>query len=283
MNKLVAQGHKFVVGDQISGVTLSVAPIAEENKIIHIAPGSSNPKVTDAGDYTFRTKVSATVESKAVTAYLVDDLKITSAAFLYQNSDYGKGVFNAVKADLDAGEIAITASESFEVGATDLRTQLLKIKATNPDIIVLTGFAKEVGQIMKQAKELGVTAKFIAHSGSIGPDIVKVGGASADGLLALLETSPDMSDPRTKSFYDRYISRYKEEPEVFTLLAYDTLILLGNQVRACDEDVECVKKGLYKLKEEGITGTMSFDKNGDIVRNSFTLFTIKDSKFVSVK
>ncbi|MEY2640823.1 MAG: hypothetical protein RL150_216 [Candidatus Parcubacteria bacterium] len=279
-NNLIANGNMFVIGDIFGGVTLAVAPIAEERKIIYFTPGSSPPAVTQAGDYIFRSKVSAAVEGKMLTSYLIDTLQVKRVALLSQNSQYGKGVQDTMKANLEAAGIPITNQELYEIGALDFKTQLVKIKEKKPDIVVVTGFPKEVGQMLKQAKEIGVDTQFIAHSGSVGPDIIEIAGSAADELLVLLETTPNLEEKETKRFYERHIERYGEEPEIFTLLAYDTLMILGKVARDCNADVECVKQGLYNFSGEGITGPLSFDQNGDVVRNNFTPFVIRGGTLV---
>ena len=281
VNKLINQGIHFVIGGQISGVTLAMAPIVEQNKVLLIVPGSASPKVTDAGDYIFRTKVSAAIEAKKVSDFIVNELSIRKVAFLYQNSDYGVGVFNVLKAEMEKGGVIMTNDEHFEIGSVDMRTQLTKIKSSDAELVLLAGYPKDIGQILRQASELKLDKKFFAHSGSIGPDVVKVGGTGAENLLFLYEISVNKEDQKTKSFFDRYEQKYSDSPELFSMIAYDTTVLLGEKIRECKEDVECVKNALYNtVNYPGITGLINFDNKGDIIRDLFTLFTIKEGKFV---
>jgi branched-chain amino acid transport system substrate-binding protein len=281
IGKLIAEGTKVIVGGDVSGITLAMAPIAEQNKILLIAPAGAAPAITNAGDYIFRTKVSAAVESKTVAQYIANVLKVKKVAFLYQNSDYGKGVFTPFKADIAAFGVSTIAEENYETDSTDFRTQLTKLKNKSADLIVLAGYPKEVGEILKEAYELGINKTFFAHSGSIGPDIIKVGGDSANGLIYMSEIKLDLNDIATADFYAAYKQKYNEDPEIFSMLGYDTLMVLSDGLKKCSLDSECIKNYLYGVKNyPGITGLISFDQNGDIVRDSFSTYTIQNGQFV---
>jgi branched-chain amino acid transport system substrate-binding protein len=281
INKLIAQNIKTVIGDPISGVTLSIAPFAEKNKVLVITPGSAAPGVTTAGDYIFRTKVSASVESKKAAEFIARFLNVRKIDFLYQNSDYGAGVFNAMKTNIEKEGLTVGQEELFEVGSFDMRTQLLKLRGSDSDLILMAGYPKEIGQVLKQASELGIKKKFFAHSGSVGPDIVEIADQSADELIFLYEISLDFSDSRTTNFFASYRARYSQEPELFSFLAYDTLYLLRDKIEKCGIDSDCIRDALYNDPPlDGISGELSFDHNGDITRNIFTLFVIKDGKSI---
>jgi len=281
ITKLLNEEIRVFIGDQISGVTLAVAPIVEENKALLIVPGSASPKVSEAGDYIFRTKVSANIESKTAAQFIAQDLGAKRVAFLYQNSDYGVGVFAALKTDATQAGMQIVAEELFDIGATDVRSQLAKLKNSAAEYILVAAYPQETGVIMRQAKELGVQQKFFVHSGSIGPDTIKEAGAAADGLLFLYEIRLDTSREETDEFIKRYREKYGEQPELFSSLAYDTLLLLADKARTCSTDTECLKGALYQTRDfAGVTGVIGFDSNGDIVRNDFTPMTIIGGQFV---
>ena len=284
LNKLMAEGVKVIIGGDVSGITLAMAPVAEKNKVILIAPAGAAPAITNAGDYIFRTKVSAAVESKIVAQYLGQEQKIKKVAFLYQNSDYGKGVFVPFKADLDVVGVKTVAEENYQLDSLDFRTQLTKLKASPAEVIILAGFSKEVGEILKEAREFGIEKKFFAQSGAVGPDVIKFGGKSADGLVYLSELMPDVSNPATADFLKVYKQKYNEDLEFFSMLACDTLMVIGDGLKKCSDNTDCLKSYLYSIKDyPGITGPISFDQNGDIVRNTLVPFTIKNGQFVPVK
>ena len=280
INKLIFEGFKVIIGDIISGVTLTMAPVAEKNKVILIANGSATPKMREAGDYIFRTKASADIEVVAGIDF-IEKLKVDEVAFLYQNSEYGTSIFNTMKSGLQKIGINVDGEERFEIGTTDMRTQLTKLMSSDSDYIILAGYPKQIGFILKQADELGMSKNFFAHSGSIGPDIIKVAGDSAEDLIFLYESQIDNSQKRTLAFFENYRRKYNEEPELFSMIAYDTLFVLRDKIEECSLDTDCIKDSLYNTKNfEGISGKISFDKNGDIIREFFTPMTIKQGRFI---
>ena len=279
-NKLQAEGITVIIGDIVSGVTLAIAPEAEKNKILLIAPGSASPKLSEAGDYVFRTKVSAQLESKTAADFIKNSLGANRVAFLYQNSDYGFGVFSAMKADLLSLGAEIVGEEKFDIGDADMRTQLLKLKGTGANYILLAGYPQEVGLILKQANELGVTQKFFAHSGSVGPDVIRMAGPAANGLIYLYEIDLNRSRQNTERFVEEYHSKYSEDPELFSSLTYDTLMLIKEHIKGCGLDSTCLKNTLYTADFEGVTGKITFDHNGDIIREKFTPMIIRNNAFM---
>ncbi len=267
INKLIQADIDFVFADPVSGVTLAMAPVAEKNEKILFAPGASNPLITNAGDYIFRTKMSATIEGEKAGKYIAQDIKPKRVAFIYQNSDYGKGVFESFKKELIKENIQIVENEQFAMGSTDMRTNLTNIKQVHPDLVVIAAFPKEVGIVMKQAKELNLDTKFFAHSGSIGPDIDLIAGSAAEGLTYLTELDFSPDNKKFESFARVYREKYAADPELFSSIAYDAFMLAADAVKSCGStSPQCVKGYLYSVKDyAGVSGVISFDQNGDIL------------------
>lgn len=263
-NFLVEQGIKYFISD-ISPVTVGIAPLAEQHKVILIATSASNPTITTAGDYVFRTKMAAQTEGAVAAKYISENLKPKSLAFIYQNSDYGVGVFNAFSPIIASSGVPILIEEKYAKEATDMRAELVKIKDKNPELVVIAGFPKEVGMILKQADEMGLHTKFFAHSGSIGPDIEKVAGSSAKGLIYLTEL--DSSSDEFLEFKKEYMSSYGVEPELFASNAYDAVALIVKAVGECGNfrTTTCAQREIAKTNGyKGVSGIINFDENGDI-------------------
>lgn len=278
-NFLVNQGIKYVISD-VSPVSVALAPIAQKEGVVLIATSASNPALTDAGDFIFRTKMSAVREGDEAGLYIANTLKPKSVAFLYQNDDYGNGVFKSFSPKVRAGDIPIVSEEKFHKEAVDMRTELLKIKQNNPELVILAGYPKQIGRILKQAGEMGLQTKFFAHGGSIGPDIDQIAGIYAKGLTNLTELNEN-----TKEFQDfrlKYSKEYKVEPELFSANAYDAITLLANSIGQCGAGVvgrdstvvNCVKDTLAKTKAfQGVAGNITFDQNGDLAERELVLMT----------
>lgn len=138
-----------VIGAMPSSVTLAMAPIAEKNKVVLFSPASSNPKITEAGDYIFRNDVSDIFEGGKMADETWQRLKFRKAAVLYINNDYGVGIKDVFVYRFTVLGGEIVATENFEQGTTDFRTQLTKIKQGNPEAVYIVGYKEQI-QILKQ-------------------------------------------------------------------------------------------------------------------------------------
>ena len=274
-NLMHAQGIRYFIAD-ISPVVVGIAPIANEKKSILIGTSASNPTITNMGEYIFRTKLSAETEGKIAAQYLGAQLKPKS--------------FGPI---IKASGVKVLAEEEYDKDSTYMRTQLAKIKQQNPEILIMAGFPKEVGRIIKQAKEIGINAKLFAHSGSIGPDIELIAGSSSAGMLYFTELHEDGT--RFKEFKEKYIAKYGVSPELFAANTYDAIILLVNGIGQCSAgvdggnasvtasssvtnywaglaEVDCVKNNLASTKGfQGVAGNITFDENGDLIERELVL------------
>jgi branched-chain amino acid transport system substrate-binding protein len=86
-----------IIGAMASSVTLAIAPIAEENKVVLLSPASTAPQITEAGDYIFRNEVSDAYGGKAQAELTWDELGIKNVAILCINNDYGVGTADTFK------------------------------------------------------------------------------------------------------------------------------------------------------------------------------------------
>ena len=163
----------------------------------------------------------------------------------------------------------------------DVRTQWGKIKSTNPDEVYMAGFAAGIGSAVQQAGELGIAVQFLSTPGVEDPKFIELAGAYGEGMIY---TTPfDPLSEQAAPFVHKYKSQYGNMPDSFiTVNIYDAIMLLDGLVGVCGDDVVCVKEQLYATEHyPGISGTFSFDSNGDVERE-FTFKTVQDGKFVSL-
>lgn len=281
-NKLITlDGVKIILGPVMSSVTLAVAPIAEGNKVILISV-SSSPDITYAGDYIFRNREKATHQSEKMAEFLFNELGIKEIATLYMNDDTGKGHHSTLVENFEKLGGKILLSETYEPGSVDFRTNLTKIKAVNPKVVHLASKPKDMGLILKQAKELGLEAQFVSTSGGEGKEVIELAGEAAEGLIYTYP-SGDPDDFRVADFYRKYEEAYKKGQKEWGALSYDSLKIIAVVIEKCKDpaDTTCLKEKLYQVKEYyGASGKTSFDEYGD-AKKEVILKTIKNGQFVS--
>lgn len=254
-----------VIGDLFSSVTLAVAPIMNQKNIVLLSPASSSPKITQAGDYVFRNCPSDVYEGGVMANYASSQLKIKKVAILYVNNDYGIGIKKIFRETFTANSGQVVAEESFGQDATDFRNQLVKIDSFQPEGIYLIGH-KEMGLVLKQARELGIKCQFLSTVMFEDPTILEIAKDAAEGVIYSASAFDVKSEqPIIKKFVDSYREEYNADPDVFSALSYDSVAILKKAMSGNSGSTQEIKEALYAIKDfDCVMGTISFDSNGDV-------------------
>ena len=194
---------------------------------------------------------------------------------------YAKGIAEAFKKSYK-GEIV--ATETFQSKDTDFQAALTKIKDKDFDAIVLPGYYTETGKIVNQARGMGIKQPIIGGDGfSDAKFVEQATPAAATDIyyVAGFSTEGEMTD-KAKKFVEAYKAKYNEEPSMFAALAYDSVYMVAEASKGAKNSVE-LKDNLAKLKDlEGVTGTMSIDKDHNPVKSAL-MIGLKDGKVESVE
>lgn len=275
ITKLVdVDGVQAVVGELCSGATLAAAPYAEKNKVVMISPGSTNPDVSDAGDYIFRS-IPSDAKQGSYSAELIYGMGYRNLALVYTNDDYGAGLAQVLGPEFEKLGGTVVADESFERGSVDMRTQLTKIKDAGPDVIYIVSNSPDANvAVVSQTAELGITAQLFGSEGLMGPELPAL-GAPAEGLII---TSVSAG---TDEFTQKYVDKYGEEPGPFAAQGYDAAWAIINAIQDGATTGEEIKDALYEMTFEGATGTIQFDENGDVI-GGYVPKKIENGEFVVV-
>ena len=278
-NKLVnVDKVKYITGEICSSVVLATLPITEPNKVLMMSPGASSPAITGAGKYFFRTWPSDTYEGNVLADFAKNKLNLNKIAILSINNDYGVGLRDVFKSKLESLGGQVVAVESFDPSAKDFRTQLAKIKASNPEAIYLDSNPEEMPLVLKQIREMKLTQKLLANGPSVDGNttIAKTGKNLADGVFYAY---PAWKNPDW--FLADYRAKYNKEPGIAADTSYDAFNLVVTVIEKCGNDTNCAKSELAKTKDyQGAAGNTTFDSNGDVVGKNFMLKIVKGEQFV---
>ncbi len=274
-NKLInVDKVQLIIGGLCSGETLAVAPAAEQNKVAMLSPCSSAPKVSDAGDYIFRDYPSDTFQGSFAAEYAYNKLNVRKVALLNTIGDWGSGLKDKFKQRFLQLGGHIVAEESFEQDATDMRGQLTKIKAANPELIYMPAYTQGASLILKQAKELGITTKMLGGDGSDDPAVIQTAGNAAEGFQFTV------ASPGTTAFEEKFRSKFNAGLLVCTSYGYDAAKIAGEVLKKAGNDGTAIKNELYKVRDfNGASGTISFDSNGDRTNAAYIIKEVKNGKF----
>ena len=269
----------YVIGPLTSSVALAIAPLANEKRTILLSPSASSPALTKAGDYFFRNVASDEFETRVMAQYAYENLNLKRVGIIHLNNDFGVGYREFFTSFFNKSGGNVVIAEAYEQGATDFRTQLLKIKSAKVDGIYIIGY-KEMGRVLRQAKEMGIKSQFLSYSAIEDPDILNQAGNSAEGLVYTRQSfDPDDPQEVVKNFSSSFRKLYKHSPDPYAALAYDSIMILANAIAKGGNNPERIKSALYKTENfPGVTGKTSFDSNGDVTK-TVSIKKIKDRNF----
>ncbi len=261
-----------IVGGACSSETVASAPIAEKAKVVMLSPLSSSPALTTAGDYIFRDYPSDSFQGVKAAEFAVNTLNAKKIAILSCVDDWCQGVAQVFKAKAIALGASLVSEEKYEKSSTDLKTQLTKIKAANPDLVYFLGYTDGTVVGLKQAKELGLQAKILGGDAWNDPKIVASVGLAAEGIVYLVPTSF-----KNASFETAMVKvNGGKEITIGSKESYDAVKILAQVMQKVGTDSTKVKNALYEVKNyQGVSGSISFDKNGDISSSSYDVKVIK--------
>jgi branched-chain amino acid transport system substrate-binding protein len=277
-----------IIGAATSGNSVAQVQIATDNKTPMISPSGTSTTVTVGEDgkvnpFTFRTAFIDPFQGTVAANFAANKLKVKNVAVYADNaSDYAKGLASSFIKDFEAAGGKIVAKESYVAKDTDFRSTLTRIKAANPDFIFIPGYYEEVGLIVKQARELGITVPLMGADGWDSPTIVDLAGADAlNNTYIITAYSSEDPDGLAKSFADKFKAKYGKDPNSFNALGYDTVYLLKDAIeRAGSLDGTKIRDAIESTdKLELVTGLYSVDENHHPIKSA-TIIEFVDGKQV---
>lgn len=276
-NKVVA-----LLGEVASSRSLEIAPIAQASKIPMISPSSTNPTVTETGDYIFRVCFIDPFQGTVMAKFAKDTLHAKKVATLTSvSSAYSVGLAKYFKETFlaDGGEISV--EQKFSEGDKDFKAQLTAIKAANVDAIFVPGYYTEAALITKQARELGLTIPLFGGDGWEAPQLIEIGGAAIEGTYYSTHYSPENKTPAVVEFVKKFQARWDGEiPDAMAALGYDSALVLADAIkRAGSTEGAKIRAALAATKDfVGVTGKTNIDANRNASKSA-VIITIKDGKF----
>jgi branched-chain amino acid transport system substrate-binding protein len=283
VTKLINQDKVVaILGEVASSNSLAAAPKAQEAKIPMISPSSTNPAVTQVGDYIFRVCFIDPFQGEVMAKFAATNLKAKRAAILYDfNSDYSRGLYEFFKRSFTKLGGEVVTERSYTQGDRDFSGQLTAIRAANVDVIYVPGYYGEVGVIANQTKQLGIKAPLLGGDGWDAPQLWQLGGASLNGDYISNHYSVDDPSPAIRKFVSDYQARYKVQPDALAALGYDSMKVLADAItRASGTDSAKLRDAIAATKNfAGVTGLITIDADRNAVKPAVVL-KLQDSKFV---
>jgi branched-chain amino acid transport system substrate-binding protein len=283
VNKLISRdGVVAILGEVASSRSLEAAPICQQSQIPMISPSSTNPKVTETGDYIFRVCFIDPFQGTVMANFATKTLKAKKVAiFTDVKSDYSIGLTKFFKQGFLANGGQIVSELDYSGGDKDFKAQLTEIKSANPDAVFVPGYYTDVALICIQAKQLNLTAPLFGGDGWESDQLVTIGQDAVEGDYFSTHYAPDEDTPQSKSFVAAYEKRFNGKvPDAMAALGFDSVMILADAIkRAGSIDGPKIRDALAATKDFACaTGTTSINSQRDAVKPAVIL-QVKDGKF----
>jgi branched-chain amino acid transport system substrate-binding protein len=212
-----------IIGEVASSRSLAMAPIAQANKVPMISPSSTNPKVTEMGDYIFRVCFIDPFQGTVMAKFARENLKVKKVAILRDiKNDYSVGLSDYFTETFKKMGGEIVADQSYSSGDVDFKSQLTSIKAKGPEAVYIPGYYTEVGLIARQARQIGLSVPLMGGDGWDSEKLWEIGGKAMNNAYFSNHYSPDdTSAPHQKAFLDAYKARWNKMPNGLGAMGYD--------------------------------------------------------------
>ena len=269
-----------VLGEVASSKSLEAAPICQQKHIPMISPASTNPKVTEVGDYIFRICFIDPFQGTVMAKFALAQGWKKVAVLTDVKQDYSVGLADFFVKYFTAHGGEIVKEQKYSTGDKDFKPQLTSLKGAQPDAIFVPGYYAEVALIGKQARLLGLKVPLLGGDGWVGDSLLKVAGNSLDGSFFSCHFSAEDKSPAVQDFVAKFRARYQETPDDMAALGYDSAMILAEAIkRAGTTEGDKLRDAIAATKNHpGITGNITLDAQRNAAKPAVIL-TIRDGGF----
>lgn len=272
VTKLITQDHvPAILGEVASSRSLAAAPIAQQYKIPMISPSSTNPKVTEVGDYIFRVCFIDPFQGTVMAKFAYNDLKIRKVAIMRDvKSDYSVGLSNFFKETFTKMGGTIVSDETYVSNDIDFKAQLTSIKSSKPDGIFIPGYYTEVGLIARQARGLGLKIPLLGGDGWDSSKLYEIGKDAVVGSYFSNHYTTDTKDPRARNFIAAFKKEFKSEPDGLAAMGYDAAkVLFDAMKRAKSLEPSDIRDAIAATKDfEAVTGKITINDQRNATKSA---------------
>ena len=264
--KLMGEGVAMQIGPATSGDSIATYPSSENNKVPVLSPavtqnGGMLKEDGTAYEYAWRICFEDSAQASAMAVFAKDLGKTKAVVYSDAANDYAKGLAEDFVAKFEDLGGEVVAQENYTSGDTDFNAALSKIKELDFDVLYVPGYYNESGLIIKQAREAGITQTILGPDGMDSPKLAELAGKENlnDVYFTTAYTTVDASDELT-SFIEAYKAEYDEEPDMFSVLAYDATNLGLQALEEAGKTGEAFNEAIKNIEFTGLTGSFTFDE-----------------------
>ncbi|MBQ0000031.1 MAG: ABC transporter substrate-binding protein [Clostridiales bacterium] len=296
--KLVADGVTAVIGSYGSGVSIAAGPIFADAEIPAIGCSCTNPQVTSGCEYYFRVCFLDPFQGSVMAQYAFDEGYTKVAVIEQLGDDYSTGLASFFKKQFEALGGTIVTDQQFQTNQSDFKAVLTEVKAAEAEAIFAPTSITVAPLVIKQARELGIDAAFMAGDTWYNSTIIDNAGVEeAEGMVcSTFFDEADESNPIAVDFVKGYKEWLNADAKRIennggndaivgnTALCFDTYNVICDALEAAGTtDGAELKEAIAALSTEGVTGAITFNAIGDANKDTAYIDVVKDGGFQFLK
>ncbi len=269
-----------VLGPLFSYLAMASCPIYQEAGVPSLIIGASSPAITSNGDTVFQTALNDKVSGELIAHYVVEQLGFKSIAIIRENSDMPQYIANAFSDTAASLGATVTGTALYTGGVDkDFRAMLTTLNQSKPEALFMIGYPTECALIMKQAKDIAMSAQLVGADIAT-QQLLEIAGSAADGSVLIAYFSPEVPDQAVKDFAAKYAQLYDKPVHHYAPQAYDAMKVLAAAIeKAGKPDRAAVREALTSTDYQGITGPLKFNADRQRIAGWQAVIKVEGGKF----
>ncbi|BBH52398.1 ABC transporter substrate-binding protein [Fluviispira sanaruensis] len=280
INKLIVSDKvRVVIGEMTSSNTIAAASIAEKEKIPIISPSSTNDSITVGKKYIFRACFIDSFQGYVMSNFALHSLNAKKAIVIEDSdSDYSKGLSQSFRNDFEKNGGKILKVLKYSQKDTSFTAQLAEVRRLKPEVLFIPGFHQQVGVILREAKDLQISARILGGDGWDTPELRAIAKGAENGAYISNHYSTDSENVVLKNFILAFQKKYKSTPSAYAALAFDSINIVLSAIKKSNSDnPEKIRTAMSEIKNfAGVTGTITIDQNHNALKPAVVLEYVKD-------
>lgn len=282
-NQLANKQVAAVIGHYCSGSSIPASAVYNENGILQITPASTNPALTEDAARKGWTNVFRTCgrdDKQGVVAgdYIAEHYKDKVIVVLDDKSAYGKGLADETSKRFRSKGVKEAMREAYTAGDKDFTALITRLKQARADLVYVGGYHTELGLLLRQAKEQGLTAQFMSGDANATDELGHIAGPAADGFLFTFAPDPRKFPTAKKAVED--FAKEGFDPEGYTLYTVAALQVYADAAaKAKSTSLEKILPALHGGSFDTVVGKIAFDAKGDVTDPKYTIYMYKNGKY----
>ncbi len=278
-NQMVNKGVKFMAGHFCSGSSIPASLVYQEENILMISPGSTNPKLTERGmSNVFRVCGRDDQQGQVAGDFIADHFKDKRIAVVHDKQAYSQGLAEETMKQLKKRGITLAMTGTVTPKEKDYSAIVTRLKKNRIDILFYGGYHAEAGLIVRQMREQGLTTRLVSGDALVTQEFWNITGKLGEGTL--MTFSPD---PRKNPKVAPLVAKFKAQgysAEGYTLYTYAAIQVFAQAAeRAGGTDAAKLRAELHGAKFDTVLGSIGFDAKGDVSAPGYVFYEWKNGTY----